>query len=127
MNSATLYERKSQDKRRLIASGAMFAACYLMVIVIVFLMLVINDPAGWKTYIVQHYSEVLSMIVSIFFLFGIGFFYFYFEDRQFLYRSANVALYFSIVFISPTPCLRSCACSCSTAGRRSSSTLFSSF
>ncbi len=100
----SLGEKKLINKRRLIGSGFMFAACYLLVLLVVFIMIVVNDIHGWVNFFVEQYSDILSLVVSIFFLFGIGFFYFYFEDREFLYKSSNIVFYFSLVIVSVILC-----------------------
>ncbi len=105
MKAVTELGRKNErDKRRLVASAFVFLACYAMVLVVVFLMMVVNDPSGWKTYFSAHFSDVFSIVVSLFFLFGIGYFYFYFEDREFLYKLSNVALFFSVIIFSAILC-----------------------
>ncbi len=93
-----LGQKKEESRRKLILSAVVFFACYLAVLLIVFLMFIINDPTGWKMLFRDRFSDVFSIVVSVFFLFGIGYFYFYFEDREFLYDLSNVVL-FSAVFI----------------------------
>ncbi len=99
-----LGKKSERDKRRLIASAFVFLACYALVLLVVLLMFIVNDPSGWKAFFRQNSSDVFSIIVAAFFIFGIGYFYFYFEDREFLYKLSNVALFFSVIIFSAIIC-----------------------
>ncbi len=99
-----LGKRNKRDKRRLLASAFVFLACYALVLLVVFLMFIINEPTGWKMFFKNNFSDVFSIVVSAFFIFGIGYFYFYFEDREFLYKLSNVVLFFSAIIFSAIIC-----------------------
>lgn len=103
-HTTELAQRNKRDKRRLIASAFVFLACYLLALIVVLLMFIVNDPSGWKAFFRGNFSDVFAIVVSVFFLFGIGYFYFYFEDREFLYKLSNVALFFTVILFSAIVC-----------------------
>ncbi len=84
---------------RLVRSAFVFAACYIVLLVVIFLMIVINDPHGWTGYIVDHVTEILTLCVCTFLLCFIIYYYYYFEDKEFLSKVSNVVLVFSLVTV----------------------------
>ncbi len=94
----------AKKNRRLIQSGGIFLLCYFGMLFIVFLMMIINDVHGWHLYIRNNFSSILSLLVSVFFLFGIIYFYYFFEDRSFLLKTRNVLLIFSLIYVSVIIC-----------------------
>ena len=88
-----------------LAGGAVgFASCYLLVLVFVFIMIVLNNPKGWKSYFHEETFNIIFLIVSIFFLVFIVYFYFFFEDKQYLTKPGNVLLLFTLLIISMMLC-----------------------
>ena len=51
---------------RLVRSAFVFAACYVVLLVVMFLMIVINDPAGWTRYFVEKVADILTLCVCTF-------------------------------------------------------------
>ena len=84
---------------RLVRSAFVFAACYIVLLVVIFLMIVINDPYSWTGYIVDHVTEILTLCVCTFLLCFIIYYYYYFEDKEFLSKVSNVVLVFSLVTV----------------------------
>ena len=117
------------EKKRggLVGSAFALAASYLVLCLVCFLMIVINDPAHWTSYFVENYTDLLTLAVCALLLCFIVYYYYYFEDRAFVAQARNVVLVFSLSASSsasmpaPARCSRFCACSCSPAGRRSCS------
>ncbi len=90
--------------RKLGASVAVFFGCYFIMLLIVFLMTVVNDPKHWYAYLAGHSSESLTLVVTIFFLFAIVFFYYLFEDFKTLLKVKDLFLIFTLLFISTIIC-----------------------
>ena len=84
---------------RLVRSAFVFAACYVVLLVVMFLMIVINDPAGWTRYFVENVADILTLCVCTFLLCFIIYYYYYFEDKAFLVKVSNVVLVFSLVTV----------------------------
>ncbi len=93
-----------KTKKKLVKSGLVFFACYLVMMLVVFLIMVISDLKGWQSYIVQNVSEVMALSVSIFFLFGLVFWYYLFEDADALASRRNILLVFSLIIVSTIIC-----------------------
>ena len=91
-------------KRKIALSAAIYALCYLFLLTIIFVMIIINDPAGWTTYLVEQFSDVLFLVISVFFLVVIVFFYYFFEDRETLVSMNNTLLIFSLFSVSAIIC-----------------------
>ena len=81
---------------QLLRSVCVFALFFLSMLFIIFAMIAINDPSGWLEFIRENYSRMISLLVCTFLLYCIVYFYYYFEDAQFLTRTRNVALVFLI-------------------------------
>ncbi len=90
----------TDTKKKLAMSGLVFVFCYLVMLFVVFLIIVVGNFSGWQTYIVENFPEVLSLIVSIFFLFGIVYWYYLFEDADALVNRKNILLIFTILIVS---------------------------
>ncbi len=90
--------------RRLVASAFVFLACYVVMLAIVLLMIIINDVHGWTGFIEQHYTGLLSLIFSLFFLFAIVYFYYYFEDPEVLVHFKSVVLIFTLLIFCTILC-----------------------
>ena len=84
---------------RLVGSAFVFAACYIVLCLVMFLMIVINDPGGWIGFFRENYAGILTLAVCTLLLCFIIYYYYYFEDREFLARSRNVVLIFSLVTV----------------------------
>lgn len=89
------------EKKRggLVGSAFALAASYLVLCLVCFLMIVINDPAHWTSYFVEKYTDLLTLAVCALLLCFIVYYYYYFEDRAFVAQARNVVLVFSL-FIS---------------------------
>lgn len=89
------------EKKRggLVGSAFALAASYLVLCLVCFLMIVINDPAHWTSYFVENYTDLLTLAVCALLLCFIVYYYYYFEDRAFVAQARNVVLIFSL-FIS---------------------------
>ena len=83
----------------LVGSAFALAASYLVLCLVCFLMIVINDPAHWTSYFVENYTDLLTLAVCALLLCFIVYYYYYFEDRAFVAQARNVVLVFSL-FIS---------------------------
>ena len=93
--SQTSIRRPTKGK---LALGALvFFACYIVMLFVLFLIIVLNDVTGWQTYFHAHFSSVLSLIISVFFLFAIAYFYYAFEDPNFLEHLPNIVMIFSLL------------------------------
>ncbi len=88
----------------LVRSALVFALCYVVFILFIWLMIVINNPLGWKSYFTDDYSRFLSLCVCVLLLFYIIFYYYYFEDRAFLAQAKNALLIFSLMTVSVLVC-----------------------
>lgn len=84
---------------RLVRSAFVFAACYIVLLVVIFLMIVINDPQGWAAYMVENVTQIITLCVCTFLLCFIIYYYYYFEDKEFLSKISNVVLVFSLVTV----------------------------
>lgn len=91
-------------KGKLVRSAFVFAMCYVFLIACTFLMIIVNDPSGWKTYFEHDYSNFFSMCVCILFLFAIIYCYYYFEDKTFLAKAQNTLLIFSVIIVTIIIC-----------------------
>lgn len=89
---------------RLVKSALMFVLCYFLLLALIFIMIVVNDPSGWQTYVKEHVSGLFSLCVCTFLLFCIIYFYYYFDDREFLAKARNTFLIFSILLVSVACC-----------------------
>ena len=85
---------------RLVRSAFVFAACFLVLLVVEFLMIVINDPDGWTQYFREEVTAVITLVVCTFLLCFIIFYYYYFEDKEFLAETSNVVLVFFLFTIA---------------------------
>ena len=57
---------KSEDgvrNFRLVRSAFVFAACYVLLCLVIFLMIVINDPDGWIGFFTENYTGLLTLAV----------------------------------------------------------------
>ena len=84
---------------RLVGSAFVFVACYIILCLVIFLMIVINDPTGWIGFLRENYTGILTLAVCTLLLCFIIYYYYYFEDREFLARSRNILLIFSLVTV----------------------------
>ena len=84
---------------RLVRSAFVFAACYIVLLIVIFLMIVINDPHGWTSFMVENVTEIITLCVCTFLLCFIIYYYYYFEDKEFLAKISNVVLVFSLVTV----------------------------
>ena len=92
--------KKKIAKRRLLISAAIFSLFYLLTLLLVFLMIVINQPQSWRDYFSDQKTDAVLVSVCIFLLYAIIYYYYYFEDKEFLSQARNVVLVLTVVVIS---------------------------
>ena len=85
-------------------SAVVFALCYIVFLLFVFLMIIVNNPSDWRNYFTQDFSRFLSLCICVLILFYIVYYYYYFEDKVFLSDARNVLLIFSIIILSVLTC-----------------------
>ncbi len=100
----TLKEERSEEHKKLIAAGFLFAACYLFIALLLFILIVVRAGGTWKDYLAAHYEEEISLLLSLFVLTAIIYLYFFFEDRKFLCGMGNIFLFFSIFVVTAALC-----------------------
>ncbi len=96
--------RVSGKKRKYAGNALCYAAGYLLLILTVFIIIVCNDVSGWKRFFEEHYTNVIFIVVSVFFLVAIVYCYYFFEDREFLLKPINTVLVFALILISTALC-----------------------
>lgn len=87
-------------RRRLVASAAIVALFYILTLLLVFVMIVINQPQGWKNYFISNYSDAVLVCACIFLLYAIIFYYYFFENKEFISKPKNVVLILSVIILS---------------------------
>ena len=92
--------KEKVTKRRLVASAAIFALFYILTLLLVFVMIVINQPQGWKNYFISNYSDAILVCACIFLLYAIIFYYYFFENKEFISKPKNVILILSVIMLS---------------------------
>ena len=92
--------KKKIAKRRLLTSAAIFALFYLLTLLLVFVMIVINQPHGWHSYFRDQSTNAVLVCVCIFLLYAIIYYYYYFEDIEFLSQPRNVVLVLTVLLIA---------------------------
>ena len=97
-------EKDEVKNSRLVRSAFVFAGCYVFLLIVIFLMIVINDPSGWRQYIAANATGLLTLCVCAFLLCFIVYYYYYFEDRSFLVKAKNVLLVFSLITVCVILC-----------------------
>ena len=97
-------EEKKQMNTKLIRSGVIYALCYLVFILFIYLMIIINNASNWQDYFRNDFSRFLSLCVCILLLFAIVYFYYYFEDKAFLANVRNVILIYSLMALALLMC-----------------------
>ncbi len=85
------------SKKRLLTSAAIFALFYALMLVLVLVMMVINQPHGWTSFFKEKYTDAVLVCVCLFLLFAIIYYYYYFENKEFLSQPKNVILILSII------------------------------
>ncbi len=88
------------NRRRLLVSAAFFVLFYILTILLVFVMIVANQPKDWTSYFGNSYTDAVLVCVCVFLLYAIIFYYYYFENKEFLSKSKNVVLILSIIILS---------------------------
>lgn len=88
------------NKRRLLVSAAIFALFYILTLVLVFVMIVLNQPKNWTDYFGNQFSDVILVCVCVLLLYAIIYYYYYFENKEFLSKPKNVVLILSIMILS---------------------------
>ena len=96
---STRGEESGVRNSRLVGSAFVLAACYVFLCLVIFLMIVINDPSGWIAFFREKYAGILTLAVCALLLCFIIYYYYYFEDRAFLAKASNVLLIFSLVTV----------------------------
>ena len=114
------------SKRRLFLSAGLFLLCYALTLLLVFLMIIINQPTEWTSYFKEKYFSAVLVCVCIFLLFAIIYYYYFFEDKSFLMQPKKTMLVLSVmmlalvfnyalgrvsgyIYCAPSPCLPSCS------------------
>lgn len=97
-------EEKKKLNTKLIKSALVFAFCYIIFILFIWLMIVINNPTEWKSYFQHDFSRFLSLCICTLLLFYIVYFYYYFEDKNFLSSIKNVFLIYSLMTLAVLIC-----------------------
>ncbi len=96
---------KAQNSgKRYLGSALVFIGSYLLMMLVIFLMIVLNDFSHWTTFITHNFSQILSLLVSVFFLFGVVYFYYYFDDRTFLENPKDPFLVFTLLTVCAVIC-----------------------
>ena len=67
--------KKKIAKRRLLTSAAIFSLFYLLTLLLVFVMIVINQPNDWKDYFSDQSTDAVLVSVCIFLLYAIIYYY----------------------------------------------------
>ena len=93
-----------ESRKRIAGSVFVFFGCYLVMLFAIFLMIVVNDPHGWMSFFKSYYTGLVSLAASVFFLFGVVYFYYFFEDRAFLAKYRNIALVYSLFTLCAVLC-----------------------
>lgn len=88
------------NRKRLLIGAAIFALFYVLTILLVFVMIVINQPKDWTSYFSNNFSDASLVCVCLFLLFAIIYYYFYFENKEFLLKPKNVILILTIIILS---------------------------
>lgn len=100
--------RELKRKRKLSAlsagSAATFILCYLLLLAVIFVTIVCNSPDGWLQFINDNLSGIISLIVCTFLLCSIVYYYYWFEDREFILHAKNVFLVFFILIVEVAIC-----------------------
>lgn len=107
MDNEPMYAATEEKKKRAFDVGAsawLFVASYLLMMLCIFLMIVINEPHGWIAYFQTQYFSFLSLCLSVLLLFGIIFYYLYFEDKEFLSKPNNLFLIFVTIIVCVDIC-----------------------
>ncbi len=104
MKEKSVKSKEGAEKRRnreaLIRSALAFVGCYFVLLFVVFLMILVNDFSHWQTYFTEHSNQLISLVVSLFFLSGIVYMYYLFEDTVALVNIKNIVLVFTLLILS---------------------------
>lgn len=90
--------------KKIVGSIFTLIVCYLFILALIFLMIVVNDPTGWLTFITSHVSQMASLVVCVLLLSCIIFYYYYFEAKSFIFQPKNIVLIFSVIAFSLALC-----------------------
>ena len=93
--------KKREEKKRsgLVGSAFALVGCYAVLCLFCFIMIVVNDPAGWTGYLLENYTDILTLGVCALLLSCIVYYYYYFEDRSFVAQARNILLIFSLMLV----------------------------
>ena len=93
--------KKREEKKRsgLVGSAFALVGCYAVLCLFCFIMIVVNDPAGWTGYLLENYTDILTLGVCALLLSCIVYYYYYFEDRTFVAQARNILLIFSLMLV----------------------------
>ncbi len=97
-------KRDPKKFHRMLQCVGGYVLCYIVLLAVIFCMIVLHDVHGWTSYFRDEFTNVLFLIVSVFFLVAIVFFYFFFEDRETLLNTGNTFLIFSAVVVCAVVC-----------------------
>ena len=62
----------------LVGSALTLAACYFVLCLVCFLMIVINDPANWTGYFLENYTDLITLAVCALLLCALVYYYYSF-------------------------------------------------
>ncbi len=94
--------RRSRENKKIAASSVVLVACYVVILVVFFLLII--AVTDWRTFISSHRESEVAYCVNLFFLFVVGFVYFYVEERSLLFKPSNVVMYTALVLSSVVLC-----------------------
>ena len=60
----------------LVGSALVLAACYIVLCLVCFVMIVINDPINWTAYFLENYTDLLTLAVCALLLSFIVYYYY---------------------------------------------------
>ena len=83
-------------KRQFLISAAVFTSFYLLTLLLVFIMIILNQPQDWKSYFGNQLTDAVLVGVCIFLLYAIIYYYYYFEDKEFLSDPKKVTLVLTV-------------------------------
>lgn len=93
-------EKNKLSKKKLASSALVFALSYVVLLAFILIMIVITHGSGWTEFLRDNASRVLTLCISSFLLYCIVYYYFYFEDKEFLGKSRNIFLVFSVLTVA---------------------------
>lgn len=97
-------KRQGISKLKLALSAGVFLLSYILLLGLILLIIICNDPQGWIEFIKNNVSEVLSLAVCIGLLTCIIYYYLLYENIVFLSGLKNIALSFTVFGVAIILC-----------------------